>query len=377
MVGSHDTGAHFRGPILFGAGGTGGHMFPAQAVAEELVRRNHEILLITDDRGMRYASQFPTETIVEINAANPSKRGILNKAGAALVLARGMMTARKAIKTNQPIAAIGFGGYPSLPAMQAAAMARLPYGLHEQNSLLGRANRFLAGKAAFIAHGFPVLRGASAKILDRLEEVGNPIRDTVKSVADSPYVPPSDTGPIRLLITGGSQGASLFSEVPVQAISALPNHLRSRLEIIHQVRDDDRERVQAAYLEAEVRAEIAPFFTDLPERMAQCHLLIARAGASTVTEIAAIGRPSILVPLAIAMDDHQTDNARVLADGNAAHLLPEDEVTVNRLRDLLTQLLTSPEKLAKMAESAKGKVKLNAASAVADLLETAIAGDAR
>jgi len=364
----------YTGPIVIGAGGTGGHMFPAQAVAEELTRRGYRLLLVTDARGMRYADRFPEAEIVEIRAANPSAAGIAAKAGAALALVGGFVRARQFIAKRKAIAAIGFGGYPSLPAMQAARALRLPYGLHEQNSLLGRANRYLARNASFLAHGFPTLTGVPARLATPCHEAGNPVRDQVRALIGSTYAPPEDGGPFRLLITGGSQGASILARIPAEALAALPNHLRERLEVIHQVREDDQDAVRSIYADAGIRAEIAAFFSDLPERLARCHLVIARSGASTVTEIAALGRPSILVPLAIAMDDHQSVNAKVLTDVGAAERIAEKDLDRDTLRSLLSDLITNPARLSKMAASADGRVKTDAATAVTDLLEQAIAG---
>jgi UDP-N-acetylglucosamine--N-acetylmuramyl-(pentapeptide) pyrophosphoryl-undecaprenol N-acetylglucosamine transferase len=355
----------FKGPIALAAGGTGGHLFPAEALAQELKRRGHRVLLVTDARGARYAKDFPADERFEISAATPSIGGPVAKAASAVSIAAGLFTSLREFKKRKPAAAVGFGGYPSLPAMKAAALMNIPYGVHEQNGVLGRANRLLVKGADFTAHAFPVLEklpGGVATV-----EVGNPVRDAVAALDGAPY-PPLD-GDIRLLIFGGSQGASIFSEAPVKAIAGLPEILRRKLVVTHQAREKEMEAVKAAYASAGVRAEVAPFFTDLPARMAAAHLVISRAGASTVTELAAIGRPSILVPLAIAMDDHQSGNARVLKDKNAAVILPEKEFNEYELAAPLEALLTDPARLAAMAANAKGAVKSGAAARLADLVE--------
>ncbi len=352
-------------PIALAAGGTGGHLFPAEALAQELKRRGHRVLLVTDARGSRYAQNFPADERFEISAATPSIGGPVAKAAAAVSIAAGLFTSLREFRKRKPAAAVGFGGYPSLPAMKAAEFMHIPYGVHEQNGVLGRANRLLVKKAAFTAHAFPVLEKLPAGV--STVEVGNPVRDAVNAVADMPY--PHFDGGIGLVIFGGSQGASIFSEAPVKAIAQLPQELRKRLWVTHQAREKEVNDVKAAYDAAGVRSDVAPFFTDLPQRMATAHLVISRAGASTVTELAAIGRPSILVPLAIAMDDHQTGNARALKDKNAAVILPENAFNQYELAAPLEALLTNPERLKSMAANAKGAVKSGAASRLADLVE--------
>ncbi len=361
-----------EGPIALAAGGTGGHLFPAEALAQELKRRGRRILLVTDARGARYAKDFPADERFEISAATPSIGGPIAKGAAAVSIAVGLFTSLREFKKRKPAAAVGFGGYPSLPAMKAAALMNIPYGVHEQNGVLGRANRMLVKGASFTAHAFPVLdklpNGVSTI------EVGNPVRDAVAALEGAAY--PSMEGDINLLIFGGSQGASIFSEAPVRAIAALPETLRVRIAVTHQARESDMDAVKAGYASASVRADVAPFFSDLPQRMAAAHLVISRAGASTVTELSAIGRPSILVPLAIAMDDHQTGNARTLKDKKAAVILPENEFNQYELAAPLEALLSNPGRLTAMAEAAKGAVKSGAAARLADLVEDIVAAKA-
>ena len=353
------------GPIALAAGGTGGHLFPAEALAQELKRRQHEVLLVTDARGARYAQNFPADERFEISAATPSIGGPVAKAASAVSIASGLFTSMREFKKRRPAAAVGFGGYPSLPAMKAAAMMKIPYGVHEQNGVLGRANRLLVKGAAFTAHAFPVLEKLPAGVAT--VEVGNPVRDAVAALEGAPY--PSLNGDLHLLIFGGSQGASIFSGAPVKAVASLPEALRARLVVTHQAREAEAGAVKGAYAAAGVRAEVAPFFSDLPARMAAAHLVISRAGASTVTELAAIGRPSILVPLAIAMDDHQSGNARTLKDKNAAVILPEKAFNEDELAAPLEALLSDPARLEAMAGAAYGAVKSGAAARLADLVE--------
>lgn len=361
-------------PIVLAAGGTGGHLFPAEALAQELKRRGQHVVLVTDARGARYAEKFPADDRFQISAATPSVGGPVAKGMAAVSLAQGLFTALGQFKKRRPAAAVGFGGYPSLPAMKAASLMGIPYGVHEQNGVLGRANRMLVKGAAFAAHGFPVLEKAPANI-NRIE-VGNPVRDAVAAVSDTPLSPIAEHDAIKILIFGGSQGASIFSEAPVKAIAELPNNIRERLDVVHQARETEVADVRSIYAAAGVTCDVAPFFDDLPRRMAAAHLVISRAGASTVTEIAAIGRPSILVPLAIAMDDHQTGNARVLSEAGAAIVLPEKTFTEATLSAALAPLLADPARLEEMAAAAKGRVKAGAAAALADLVEDIISARA-
>ena len=355
--------------IVLAAGGTGGHLFPAEALAQELKRRGWRIMLVTDERGARYATSFPADERLMISAASPSIGGPIAKIAAAFALAGGLFSVLREFIKRDVAAAVGFGGYPSFPSMMAASLLRIPYGVHEQNGVLGRANRMVAQGASFLAHGFSVIEKAPQHIKGALVEVGNPVRDAVGAVAAKDYPPIDSESKIDVLIFGGSQGASLFSFVTPQAIAGLPVALRERLRIVQQVRDPEISGVRKIYSDAGVDAELAPFFNDLPARIASAHLVIARAGASTVTELSIIGRPSILVPLAIAMDDHQTGNGRALADSGGAVRIAEADFTPEALQARLHDLLTDTALLRHMASAAKGRVKSNAAGALADLVE--------
>ena len=358
----------FDRPIALAAGGTGGHLFPAEALAQALKRRGRKVLLVTDARGARYAEAFPADDRFQISAASPSVGGPVAKAMAALSIAGGLITALREFKKRDIAAAVGFGGYPSLPAMKAAALLKVPYGVHEQNGVLGRANRLLVKDASFVAHAFPVLEKLPAGV--QAIEVGNPVRDAVSELRNTPF--PDAEGEIRILIFGGSQGASIFSDAPVEAIAALPAAVRARLSVIHQAREAEADAVRARYDAAGVASDVAPFFADLPQRMATSHLVISRAGASTVTELSAIGRGSVLVPLAIAMDDHQTGNARVLSEASAAILLPENRFNAEALGSALATLLANPARLEAMGRAARERVKSNAAETLADLVEETV-----
>lgn len=353
--------------IALAAGGTGGHLFPAQAVAQELKRRGRRVLLVTDARGARYSEHFPADERFQISAATPSIGGPVAKGMAAISIAQGLLTALGEFRKRRPAAAVGFGGYPSLPAMKAASLTGVPYGVHEQNGVLGRANRMLVKGAGFTAHAFPVLEKLPAGV--SAVEVGNPVRDAVAELAGAPFPAAEKDGKLHLLIFGGSQGATIFSSAPVEAIGDLPAPLRLRLRVTHQAREEDVTRVRSDYALAGVQCDVAPFFNDLPARMAAAHLVISRAGASTVTELSAIGRPSILVPLAIAMDDHQTGNARVLSEAGAAIVLSESQFNSQSLGAALSSLLADPGRLETMAGAAKRRVKQGAAAALADLVE--------
>jgi UDP-N-acetylglucosamine--N-acetylmuramyl-(pentapeptide) pyrophosphoryl-undecaprenol N-acetylglucosamine transferase len=348
-------------------------MFPAEALAQELRRRDAEVLLLTDDRGLRFAQQFPATQTVVLPAANPNVRGLRAKAAMAATMASGIAKARSALKRFGAQICVGFGGYPSAPGMFAAKFMKLPFGVHEQNAILGRVNRRAAPGAEFVAHGFSRLERlpeTSAKVV----HLGNPVRDAVRRAAERPYEQPDPEGPIRLLIFGGSQGASLFGRVFPSALAGLPEALRRRLVVTHQVADADHETVKSRYATGQIRVELAPFFTDLPARIAAAHFVISRAGASTVTELGVIGRPALLVPLGIAMDDHQRFNAEVLADAGAADIMLEKDATADAAAALLSLRLGDPVALARAAGAAKGKVPTGAAGALADLVEDLLGG---
>ena len=353
--------------LALAAGGTGGHMFPAQSLAEEAKRRGWSVLLLTDPRGLRFANGFPADETIELSAANPNVSGLGAKVAMARAMAKGTKQAREALRRHRPGLTVGFGGYPSAPGLFAARSLGIPTGVHEQNAVLGRVNRKAAKGAALVAHGF--------ERLDRFEgtkgekvHTGNPVRDAVLE-AVRPFGAPDADGPLRVLIFGGSQGASLFSRVFPAALSRLPEAIRERLVVTQQVRDEEATEVAAVYGKARITAHTASFFADLPERMAASHLVVSRAGASTVTELSILGRPSVLVPLGIAMDDHQRANAEVLSEAGAARVVLERDLTEAVAADAFERLLGDPERLASMARAAEGRVPDRAAARLADLCE--------
>jgi UDP-N-acetylglucosamine--N-acetylmuramyl-(pentapeptide) pyrophosphoryl-undecaprenol N-acetylglucosamine transferase len=349
------------------AGGTGGHLFPAQALAEALTRRGWRIALATDDRGATYASNFPAERRIPLSAATYRSGDLIGMARAGIRVLAGISQAKSAFARIRPNVVVGFGGYPSLPGLWAATSARIPNVIHEQNAVLGRVNRFMAPKVTRVACAFPTLEKAKPEIQQNAVVVGNPVRPEIAALHGRPFSPPGN--PIRILITGGSQGARLLSDLMPVAISALPEDLRLRLSVQQQTRAESMEEARRIYRDAMVEAEVAPFFRDMAGRLGAADLVIGRAGASTVSEIAVAGKPSILVPLKIAMDDHQTFNAKLLADAGAAEVAAEDVLTVEVMAGALGKLLSSPARLARMATGAAAAARPDAAERLADLVE--------
>jgi UDP-N-acetylglucosamine--N-acetylmuramyl-(pentapeptide) pyrophosphoryl-undecaprenol N-acetylglucosamine transferase len=349
------------------AGGTGGHMFPAQALAEVLTARGWRIALATDDRGAQYASNFPSERRIPLSAATYRTGDVVGMARAGVHIWNGVRQARSAFGRVRPAVVVGFGGYPSLPALLAALQTRVPTLIHEQNAVLGRVNRFLAPRVRAVACAFPTLEKARPEVKARAVVVGNPVRPEIRALAGEPYDAPTDA--INVLITGGSQGARILSDLLPVAIAHLPEDLRLRLKVQQQTRAESMEEARRVYQDALVEAEVAPFFRDMAGRLGGAHLVIGRAGASTVSEIAVAGKPSILVPLKIAMDDHQRFNAKLLSDVGAAEVASEDVLTVEVMARALHTLLSDPQRLTRMAAAARSVAKPRAAEALADLVE--------
>lgn len=362
-----------KAPLLvIAAGGTGGHMFPAQALAEEMLSRGWRVKLSTDARGMRYAGGFPEAvTRRSLSAATFSRGGIKAKLVAPFRIGWGIVEAVQWFGFDKPAVVAGFGGYPALPALAGAMYHRRPRLIHEQNGVLGRVNKLFAARVDALTCGvFPVTNApAGAHMID----MGNPIRDAVKAAMAQEYRAPGD-GPLDLLIFGGSQGASVFAELIPAALAELPLELRDRLRITQQVRGVEIAAVSAIYKTAGVEAELAEFFDDMPRRLANAHLVICRAGASTVSELTAIGRPSVLVPYPAAMDDHQTANAMPLADAGAAVLAQESGLTGAALAGHIRAILSDPAQATAMATAAKAMGRPAAASDLADLVETLAEG---
>ena len=356
-----------RRHAVVAAGGTGGHLVPAEALARELGERGWTITLATDARGAAYAAGFPAEERLALEAATFSLSNPLNVLrGSGRILA-GIRQAQAAFRRTDPAVVVGFGGYPSLPALLAALARKRPTVIHEQNAVLGRVNRLLSGRVTAVASAFPTLERASPAVKARAEAVGNPVRAEIRALHGRPYAPPTDE--LRLLVTGGSQGARILSDTVPAALASLPEGLRLRLRVEQQTRAEAADAARATYAAAGVQATVAPFVRDMAERLAQAHLVIGRAGASTVSELAVAGRPSILVPLAIATDDHQRLNAALLTDAGAAEMILERDLTVERLASAVAAMLADPADLARRAAAAAGAAKPDAAARLADLVE--------
>ena len=356
---------------LFAAGGTGGHIFPARAAAGELVERGWRVRLVTDARGRKHADDFPGEPPVVIEAASPFQKNPLRAAGAFLSLSRGYGATRALIKALKPDIVAGFGGYPAFPALAAARLSATPFVIHEQNAVLGRVNRLFAGSAFAVASGFETLERLKAGA--RHEVTGNPLRASILAAA-SDYTPPQAGGAIRLLVIGGSLGARLLSLTVPNALARLPEALRGRLRVVQQTREEALAEAQAIYEAAGIRSELSPFFTDMGALYRDAHLVISRAGASSVSEISAMGRPAIFVPLAIAMDDHQSANVRSLVQAGAAIAVAETDFAADKLSARLETALADGEALAAQAEASRRAARPDAHIRLADLM-TAACGD--
>ncbi|HWA89730.1 MAG TPA: undecaprenyldiphospho-muramoylpentapeptide beta-N-acetylglucosaminyltransferase [Rhizomicrobium sp.] len=352
--------------IVLSAGGTGGHLFPAQALAGELVRRGKTIVVMTDRRGTNYAKAFPGAAIETVPSAAFSDRSIVGLMSAPFEILGGIVSAWSKLRRLKANAVIGFGGYPSLPVMIAAWLGRFPAAILEQNAVTGRANRAVMNKVQVMAAAFPIARFAP-KDLSKIVLTGNPLRPEVIALAGAPYDKPSGGGTLHLLVFGGSQGARAMSELVPAAVALLPESMRARLDIVQQCRPEDLEAVRAAY--AGVKAELASFFHDMPARMAKAHLVIARSGAGTVSELMAIGRPSILVPLPHALDDNQTPNGEILAGANAGWCVAQATLTPEKLAGMIKLAFSDPDGLAKRAANAHALARLDAVSRLADLAE--------
>ena len=351
---------------LIAAGGTGGHLFPAEALAHALAARGVAVELVTDERALRYGGTFPARAMHTIRSATPRGGSLLARANAIAQLGLGTLDALRLLRKLKPHVVIGFGGYPTVPPLMAASLLRIPTILHEANGVMGRANRFLAGRVDKIAASVPLQR-VNDHWLEKIVVTGNPVRPNVLAAANEAY-PDFADGRLHLLVTGGSQGARVMADVAPAALELLSPQLRERIDLVQQTRQEDIPRVKDAYARANVRAEIAPFFSDLPQRIASAHLVIARSGASTVTELAVIGRPSILVPLPHALDQDQAANAALLAQSGSAEVVRQENFTPQFLSERLAQLMESPEQLTERARAAKSAGVADAAERLADLV---------
>jgi UDP-N-acetylglucosamine--N-acetylmuramyl-(pentapeptide) pyrophosphoryl-undecaprenol N-acetylglucosamine transferase len=361
------------GPVLVAAGGTGGHLFPAEALARELAARGIAVELLTDSRGKRYDGDFSARAVHEIPSATPSGGSLFARARAVLVLLAGTIASLWLIGRQRPAAVVGFGGYPSVPPVFAATLLRVPTILHEQNAVMGRANRFLAARVDAVAHGFPTLKGLGAGIKAQAYHTGNPVRASVLGAATVPYHAPSDDA-FNLLVIGGSQGARVMADIVPAAVALLSPDERRGLKLVQQARGEDETRVTKAYQDLGVEAEVLAFFADLPARVAAASLVIARAGASTVAELAVIGRPSILVPFPHALDQDQAANAEELAATGAAQVVRETDFTPQWLADALRAARRDPTGLASRVAAAQKAGVSDAAKRLADLVMNIASG---
>jgi UDP-N-acetylglucosamine--N-acetylmuramyl-(pentapeptide) pyrophosphoryl-undecaprenol N-acetylglucosamine transferase len=359
--------------ILLAAGGTGGHLFPAEALGVELVRRGMRVRLATDSRALRYSGFFSRETIDVVPSETVRGRNPWSLAYTGAMLAAGTAVSANLMRSLKPRAVVGFGGYPTLPPLLAARLFGVPGIIHEANAVLGRANRFLSSRVNAIATSLPGVLDRDPALSGKTTTVGTPMRPAILAAAAVKLVPLESTGPFRLLVVGGSQGARVMADIVPDAIERLEPALWSRMLVTQQVREEDMARVRAVYDRLMINAELAPFFSDLPARLASTHLVISRSGAGTVAELGAIGRPSILVPLPGSIDQDQFANAGVLVQANAALRIPQAEFTPDRLAAEISALAAEPARLAAMAANARSVGRLDAAGRLADLV-TKVAG---
>ena len=355
--------------ILLAAGGTGGHIFPAIAVAEELIARGHTVALATDARGTGLGSSLAGVDVHRISASGVSG-GLMAKVSAAVSIGVGVLQARRLFRKLRPGCVIGFGGYPSVPTMIAATSRGLPTIIHEQNAVLGRANRLVSKRVTVIATSFKETSGIAVTSDDNVVLIGNPVRAAFSAVRQQAYPPIGPNGEgVKILVMGGSQGATVLSEIVPRALKEMPETLRRRFAITQQCRAEDIENVRRIYAEAGVSADLATFFDDVPDRMAGAHIVITRAGASTVAELAEAGRPAILVPYPHATDDHQTANARAVEATGAGWLIPQDGFTPDALTMRLESFVNLQNILIDAAKCAHEFGSMSAAAGLADQAE--------
>ena len=354
--------------VLLAAGGTGGHLFPAEALGVELIRRGLRVRLATDARALRYSGLFSKDTIDVVPSATIRSRAPWSLAFTGVMLAAGAAVSLNLMRRLKPAAVVGFGGYPTLPPLYAARLFGVPAIIHEANAVLGRANRFLSRHVDGIATSLPGVLDRDPALAGKTVTVGTPLRPAVLAAAAQHYHSPEPNGPLRLLVTGGSQGARIMADIVPAAIERLEPALWNRLLITQQVRDEDMSRVRAVYDQLKISAELAPFFSDLPARLGSNHLVVSRSGAGTVAELAAIGRPSILVPLPGSIDQDQFANAGVLAQANGALRIAQSDFTPDRLASEISVLAAEPARLTAMAVNARSVGRLDAAERLAELV---------
>jgi UDP-N-acetylglucosamine--N-acetylmuramyl-(pentapeptide) pyrophosphoryl-undecaprenol N-acetylglucosamine transferase len=355
-----------KGIILLAAGGTGGHVFPAEALGHELRARGYSVHLVTDSRAERFAGKFPADEIHVVPSATLGSKNPIALITTGWRLWTGLRAARKLIGRLKPVAVVGFGGYPTVPPLMAATSIGIPSMIHEQNAVMGRANKALAGKVQAIAGGF--LPKGSGAYAAKTVMTGNPVRPAVLEAAKLPYVASRGDEPFRLVVFGGSQGAQFFASAVPTAISLLSEQERKRLVLTQQARPEDTDRVNSCFAQLQTPADVSPFFNDMAERLAAAHLVICRSGASTVSEISVIGRPAILVPYPYALDHDQAANAAALVATGGAEVVAQSELTPDRLAAMISSAMKEPDRLERMAAQAKQSGRPDAAVLLADMV---------
>jgi UDP-N-acetylglucosamine--N-acetylmuramyl-(pentapeptide) pyrophosphoryl-undecaprenol N-acetylglucosamine transferase len=354
--------------FVLAAGGTGGHMIPAHALANELRGRGHGVLLITDERGTRFPGIFEDVPVHVLPAGRLGGEpiGWIKAIGA---VARGRAEAKRLYREHRPDAVIGFGGYPAFPALLAASAMRIPTILHEQNAVMGRVNRLLAGEAEAIGTAYGKIERLKPRFEDKVVLIGNPVREEIARLGELPFPPFDEIAPLKILVTGGSQGASVLGNVVPAGLGMLEPSLRRRLQVVQQCRPDDIERVRKQYADLGIPAELMTYIEDMAEKLADAHLVIGRAGASTIAELAVAGRPAILIPFAAATDDHQTANAREMVEAGGARAIAQDAFTPEVLARQIEALAMDPVALNNAAARALTVGRPHAARDLADLAE--------
>jgi UDP-N-acetylglucosamine--N-acetylmuramyl-(pentapeptide) pyrophosphoryl-undecaprenol N-acetylglucosamine transferase len=363
--------------ILLAAGGTGGHMFPAEALAQALLARGLAVDLATDERGGGFGDRLPQVKVHRISSGGVAGKGVIARLCNFMRLGWGFVQSRGLLRRLRPAVVVGFGGYPSIPPLVAAQRGEVPTVLHEQNAVMGRANRFLAKRATRLALSFEQVQFSGRVAADRRTVTGNPVRPEISAIGDAPYSAPRVGEKVRLFVMGGSLGARVFGKAVPDAVALLHQDLRRRLAIAQQARAEDLAQVGDAYRALDLSVELKPFFEDVPERLRQAHFLITRAGASTLAELAAAGRPAILVPLPNSIDDHQMANARALDSIGGGWLLPESQLSPTALAKILEAALTEPARLEQAAAAAKSLGKRDAADRLADIVVGLLPQEAR
>lgn len=361
-----------KGIILLCAGGTGGHLFPAEALAHELKARHYSVHLVTDSRAERFAGTFPAEEVHVVPSATIGSKNPLKVAGSLWTLWSGIRAARRLMARLRPKAVVGFGGYPTVPPLLAATGMGVPSMIHEQNAVMGRANKALAGRVKAIAGGF--LPEGNGQYASKTVTTGNPVRPAIIVASATVYRPSAAGGRFNLVVFGGSQGAQFFSQALPPALARLDPALQSRLKVTQQARPEDRAAVEAEYARLGIDADISPFFSDMAARIADAHLIVCRSGASTVSELSVIGRPAILVPYPHALDHDQAANAAALAAGGGAQVIAQRDLDTDSLSALVANAMNEPDRLTEMAANARETGKPASASLLADMVEAIASG---